>query len=354
MKTLHLDVSHLVKARHHSGLVRLTRRMMEAMAERQDVELSTVLWHPKKGRLVQPSGRVVDPVAGDVYLQFAPASPEERPGLLAYLEEAQLYKAAVFHDAIPLTHPEITWPKSVGRHPSYMKSLATFDRVFAVSKASSSVLTEYWKWLGCPVNAAVSTIQLGADFRAVGRQVELADKPLSDVLMVGIVEPRKNQELLLDVWEGLSLMDECPTLHLVGRVNPHFGTPILKRIKEFSRRSRRVVFHGQVNDDAMEALYQQCGLALFPSIAEGCGLPVLEALWLGLPVFCSPLSSHQETAAFGGVEVAKSWEPREWTSRLQELVTDAQARNRLAAEINHASLPLWSATVNQMIEQLPG
>ncbi len=71
--------------------------------------------------------------------------------------------AAIFYDAIPLKHPHITWPQSVARHPDYLKLLAGFDHVLAISAASRSELVSYWQWLGVNVTPPVTLLALGAD-----------------------------------------------------------------------------------------------------------------------------------------------------------------------------------------------
>ena len=66
----------------------------------------------------------------------------------AVLRSTPARTLAVFHDAIPLKHPQETWPKSVARHPSYMRLLGKFSRVLAVSASSRAELQAYWSWLG--------------------------------------------------------------------------------------------------------------------------------------------------------------------------------------------------------------
>src|SRR6185503_18499856 len=88
----------------------------------------------------------------------------ERPGLAAFLDARACRTAAIFHDAIPLRHPHITWPQSVARHPGYMKLLARFDRIWAVSQASANELTGFWHWQGIERPPPVEVLPLGADF----------------------------------------------------------------------------------------------------------------------------------------------------------------------------------------------
>ena len=85
------------------------------------------------------------------------------PGFRDFLAARPCRLAAMFHDAIPLRFPHITWPHSVQRHPSYMKMLSLFDGVFGVSQHSSLILEEYWEWLEYEYSPSVKSIQLGAD-----------------------------------------------------------------------------------------------------------------------------------------------------------------------------------------------
>lgn len=342
-----VDISHMLKAKHQSGLVRVTQRLMDALTECDGIEVIPVQWHARKACLLDERGKTVAVEAGMNYLLVPPVSPDERPGLSFFLAESGVKHLAVFHDAIPLKHPEITWPKSVARHPSYMKSLAEYDQVLAVSDASMKELREYWRESSISPRASLSRIQLGADFCEESHPVD-ACKSVEDVLMVGILEPRKNQELMLDVWEQLGQYCECPVLHLVGRVNPHFGKAIRKRARKMQKKQGKVVYHEGISDEAMRALYDRCSLAVFPSVAEGCGLPVLEALWMGLPVLCSPLPSHRESAVFGGVQVVDDWSVDSWIGAISSFVRDQETRKQLCAEINQGALPLWSDSAAQI------
>src|SRR4051812_36031940 len=203
------DVTKAGSAGHRSGLMRVSARLADGL---KDVA-KEVRWGDWDRKGVR---------ADDWFLTGELFSEEERPGLTAFLEQPPCRLAAIFHDAIPLKHPHITWPQSVARHPEYMKMLASFDRVFAVSEASRRELTAFWKWQGVAVRATVETLTLGADFTADSQRTDAAQSgsPLPpgatpSVLSVGIIEPRKNQEFLLEVCEALWNERLTFDLHLV-------------------------------------------------------------------------------------------------------------------------------------------
>ena len=91
---------------------------------------------------------------------FSPAVAARQPELFARCEGPRI---AVFFDAIPLTHPELTPPKTVARFPSYLQELLRFDGVAAISHTTADSLTGYWRWLGLRDCPPVTVVPLGVD-----------------------------------------------------------------------------------------------------------------------------------------------------------------------------------------------
>jgi glycosyltransferase involved in cell wall biosynthesis len=146
-------------------------------------------------------------------------------------------------------------------------------------------------------------LALGADFDAAARisSVPQNSTLAPQLLCVGILEPRKNQAFLLDVAEELWREGLRFELHVVGRANPHFGRPLVARIKSLRKEfPGQLHYHEAVNDSAVAQLYATARASVFPTIAEGCGLPLLESLWMGVPCVCSDLPVLRENADGGG------------------------------------------------------
>jgi len=167
--------------------------------------VTPVAWARRAFALADGPAKEVEFKPSDWLLTVELFSEAERPGLAEFLRQPPCRLAAMFHDAIPLRWPHITWPQSVQRHPEYMKLLASFDRVFAISEASRRDLTGFWRWQGVTPRARVDLIDLGADFDGSIRvqRDAIIPKERPVLLCVGIVEPRKNQAFLLDVAEAL-------------------------------------------------------------------------------------------------------------------------------------------------------
>jgi glycosyltransferase involved in cell wall biosynthesis len=111
---------------------------------------------------------------------------------------------------------------------------------------------------------------------------------------VSTVEPRKNLVTLLQAYAQLKLrlQDACPPLIIVGRKGWNCDD-ILSFMAELEG---SVLFPGHVSDAELCALYQMATCLVFPSLYEGFGLPVLEAMTAGCPVITSNTSSLPEVA----------------------------------------------------------
>jgi len=232
-----------------------------------------------------------------------------------------------------------------------MKLLASFERTWAISEATRRDFVEFWRWQGVTPKSVPEVIELGADFdggNRVQRDPVFPRGVVPALLCVGIVEPRKNQGFLLDVAEGLWGAGLDFEVHVVGRVNPHFGPPIVGRMRALQRREPRFRFHAAAGDRALAQLYATARAVVFPTIAEGCGLPLLEALWRGVPCVCSDLPVLRENADGGGCLVARVNDAADWSDKLRTVLTDQVEGARLQRESMARPLPRWSNTAQAL------
>jgi glycosyltransferase involved in cell wall biosynthesis len=324
---------------HPSGLARVSRR------------LRTELAGAARGVSWPWAAAVPDP--GDWILTAELFSEHERPGLTELLDRRPCRLAAVYHDAIPIKLPDITWPRSVERHPSYMKLLARFDRVWAVSEASRGELLAFWKWQGVQAPPPVEVLALGADMQGVARAVDAPTLAQAHrIVSVGILEPRKNQAVIVEACEALRREGLEMELHLVGRLNPHFGDPLANRIAELMDRWPGLRYHSKMEDAALVDLIRGARTTAFASIAEGCGLPLLESLWLGVPCACSDIAPLLENAAGGGCSVVRGNDLTGWKDCLRRMLRDDEFHDTLVAEALGRPLPTWKGAAGTLREAL--
>jgi glycosyltransferase involved in cell wall biosynthesis len=107
-------------------------------------------------------------------------------------------------------------------------------------------------------------------------------------LSVGSIEPRKNYARLIVAWD--SLMKDFPDfmLVIVGKRRQNFRPP------NMSQMPGSVKILENVNDDDLASLYSGAALCVFPSLYEGFGLPILEAMACGSPVIASNIPAYTE------------------------------------------------------------
>jgi glycosyltransferase involved in cell wall biosynthesis len=147
------------------------------------------------------------------------------------------------------------------------------------------------------------------------------------VLAVGTLEPRKNLPRLVEAYASLDeqLQREHP-LVVAGALG--WGTnDTLLALRSLGERCQML---GYVSDEALAELYRRCALFCYPSLGEGFGLPVLEAMAAGAAVLTSNVSSLPEV---GGEAVAYA-DPRSATDiaeQLRALLCDGTRRAQLAA-----------------------
>ena len=337
---IYFDATKAGTTGHRSGLMRVSARLAAGLG----AAAREIRW-PAWNRAVR---------ADDWFFTGELFSEEERPGFSDFLAARPCRLAAIFHDAIPLKHPHITWPQSVARHPGYLKLLARFDRVWAVSEASRAELVGFWRWQGVEQIPPVAVLALGADFATTPRVSSRPPRstPSPQLLCVGILEPRKNQSFLLDVSEELWREGLGFELHVVGRVNPHFGQPLVARINSLRRKFPGLRDHAAASDAAVGRLYAHARASVFPTIAEGCGLPLLESLWMGVPCVCSDLPVLRENADGGGCLPVPLNDHAAWCDALRRILTDDALHARLTREATTRHLPTWAEAAQTLRSSL--
>ncbi len=146
------------------------------------------------------------------------------------------------------------------------------------------------------------------------------------VLFVGTLEPRKNLPRLLEAFHGIA--GRFPTVDLVVCGKQGWGIePVLEAVQRLGL-AGRVHLTGYVAEADKPELYRQARVFVYPSLYEGFGIPVLEALASGVPVITSRVSSMPEVAG----EAAVLIDPEDTAAireALAHLLGDEDARERL-------------------------
>jgi glycosyltransferase involved in cell wall biosynthesis len=146
------------------------------------------------------------------------------------------------------------------------------------------------------------------------------------VLAVASLEPRKNFGRLLDAWTSLGVNTGAHQLVVVAAEGWRQGR--IRRRLERMTGDGSVVKIGHISDDVLAALYRRANAFVFPSLAEGFGLPVAEAMACGAPVVTSQISSMPEVAADSALLVDPE-DVDEIAAAIASLLGDQGLRRRL-------------------------
>ncbi len=252
------------------------------------------------------------------------------------------------HDLGPIKYPQYCLRYVAKQFPRYLMELvAGCDAIACVSECTLRDLRAEIERLGIPV-PRLFTIRLGADLpMAAGSPSDLisslTERPY--VLFVSTIERRKNHEVLYRAFHRLAEIhgrDRLPRMVFVG--SPGWGVnDLLNDIKLDPVTKGIIVQLHQVSDHDLCVLYQKALFCVFPSLYEGWGLPVAEALGFGTPVVCSDRGSLPEV---GGdlVEYLDPWDLPAWVHAIERLWLDGDYRRRLADRIaREYRMEDWSA-----------
>ncbi len=217
----------------------------------------------------------------------------DRPGpTIMALKRQGVRFIAFVHDLIPITHPEYAPPRSTRQHLRRLETFTTLaDGLIVNSVATAESLAPYLAHARRPI--PVLPAPLGIDPVPPDG---LYPRPAGPYfLCLGTIEPRKNHLLLLHLWRELaeSLGDAAPKLLLIGRRGWE-NENILDLLERCPALHGKVMEYAGLPDAAVAGLLQGARALLFPSFAEGYGLPLAEALALGVPAICADLPALRE------------------------------------------------------------
>jgi alpha-1,3-rhamnosyl/mannosyltransferase len=173
--------------------------------------------------------------------------------------------------------------------------------------------------------------------------------PESFVLSVGTLEPRKNLARLVEAYAGLP--DETRGAHPLVLAGPR-GWEIDDLLARLAAREGDVRVLGFVQDEDLAALYALCTVFAYPSLYEGFGLPVLEALAAGAPTVTSSVSSLPEVGGDAAIYVDPH-DVGEIRGALRELLGSPERRAQLAARgRERAAGYSWDRTAGATLDAL--
>ncbi|WP_448874295.1 glycosyltransferase family 4 protein [Desulfobulbus propionicus] len=278
----------------------------------------------------------------------------EQQAFIERLQQSRLKPLFFIHDLIPLTHPEYCRPGEAKRHRIRMHTMLTLGQgILANSATTLEQLAEYAHRQHLPLPPATVAPLAPADLAAADA-CPLLTTPYFVIL--GTIEPRKNHWMILQLWRQLieRMGDRAPRLVVIGQRGWECENVI--DLLERCTVLRGYVFEYSACDDTeLAAWLLHAQALLFPSFTEGYGMPLVEALTLGVPVIASDLPVFREIA--GTVpEYVDPLDGRGWAEAIVAYAQkDAPARQAQQQRMSRFSPPTWEthfAQVEYLLEQL--
>ncbi len=256
-------------------------------------------------------------------------------------------KATVVHDLVYLRHPEtvdkmilttqkkrLNWVKKESNLIFADSEATKNDLIDLVQIDSKKIIINYpGVYMLLPNKQQVNRTLLKFNLK----------KPF--ILTVGKLEPRKNLERLINAYDQIK--KPKPDLVIVGQSG--WGDINNETMKQFNNDIR---FLGFVNDNDLYSLYVPCLFFIYPSIWEGFGYPVVEAMKLGAPIATSNTSSLKEIAD-GAVLLFDPFKINEITHCINTLAQDEKIRKELSAKgFKRSKMFTWRNYYEKLIKTI--
>jgi glycosyltransferase involved in cell wall biosynthesis len=271
----------------------------------------------------------------------------------AWLSEAKIRSLFMLHDLIPILYPEYCRPGESRRHAARVATMVErASLIVANSEATRRSLESHLTGRSLPP-CEVVPLGISPGFTTTA-DVPPIQSAIPYFVVIGTIEPRKNLEFLLTLWRRLTHDGQSARalIVIVGRRGWE-----VENVSNLLDRSvglaPTVAEVRSLSDTSLVALLRGATAMVAPSFVEGYGLPVAEALALGVPVLASDIPAHREV----GGEYAEYIHPldgRGWAEALDDYAApNSKLRQAQLQKLKHYSAPTWTthmARIEKLIE----
>ena len=263
--------------------------------------------------------------------------------------------AAFVHDVLLLSNPEWLPP---GHADQFRRGVAAFlPRCNAIACGSDFTRAELLRQVDIAADASVGVCRLADRLEPVPGAIlprEIASIRGPYVLFVSTITPRKNHRLLVEAWIELweRYGERTPHLVFVGGGAPDAHLAVT--LERARAAGDRVIRLSDIDDGALDSLYRHAWLTAYPSLGEGYGLPVAEALGKGKVCLSSDRGGLREIAP-GLVDPIDPDDPQSVVDRVSRYLDnpkDVAAREaEIRSRFRSTAWPDTAAAVRMLLEK---
>lgn len=242
-------------------------------------------------------------------------------------------------------------------------SLRRADKIIGVSKFTADEISGYYKidpqkvtWIHNAVSDDFLQLAEGGryisddEMRAVREKYHLPDRY---ILYVGTLQPRKNLPLLIEAYKTIKESKISIKLVLAGGKGHNYDMDIERTVRRYNMESD-VILPGYIDEEDKAPLMKSAQIFCLPSLYEGFGIPILEAMSVGTPVVASDIPSQREVAG----EAALFFDPKdpsELAQRIEILLENKEKRNTLIDKgKERVKIFSWRVSAERMLDIFSG
>jgi glycosyltransferase involved in cell wall biosynthesis len=277
--------------------------------------------------------------------------PDHLHRILAYKRRHGSRFVMLVHDLVPIYARDTCDQPTAEVFEAFLRrAVCHADHLLAVSENTARDLRRYITSLGTSLGRPDPTVTVtrnGSSFdeflSPTQDRAARDDLPARFVLFVSTIEGRKNHRFIFDLWRRLEAAgDDPPHLVCVGRIGwraERFVTDLV----ESRYLDGKIILLQDISDTRLKTLYEQCLFTVYPSLYEGWGLPVGEALAAGKICVCSDRASLPEVVGDAGTCIPLD-DSAIWLDTLRTLITDEASRRRQESMVRARYRPVtWAA-----------
>jgi glycosyltransferase involved in cell wall biosynthesis len=277
----------------------------------------------------------------------------DHPGHLEWVTRSGVKPIYFIHDLIPITHPQFCRDGEAEKHKARMNTaLKAAHGVIGNSQDTLAILSKFAEGEGISIPKMTAAHLGTAEIPNVTNTSASIAKPYFVILST--IEGRKNHILLLDVWRQMvaSGMQDVPHLVVIGQRGWQCEH-VTERLDNDEQLKPYVTELSECTDEEIAQYLSGARALLFPSFAEGYGMPLMESLMVGTPAIVSDIAVFREIAS----DIPEFLDPvdREgWLGMIKRYYTEPSAeREQQMQRIAKLKLPSWLDHFNQIDCWLP-
>jgi glycosyltransferase involved in cell wall biosynthesis len=240
------------------------------------------------------------------------------------------------------------------KFPGYLEAASHADAIWSHSPSELRQFELYCSERRAILPSRREVVPLPGQLGDVPRPaVAPPDTAETRILSVCSIEPLNHHRALIEAFQKLRAQRPDLPLRLVLIGSEWPGTETLAEwVRETARRDGRIEWRRAVSQAELEGEFAHAAFSVYPSVAEGFGLPVLESLWMGKPCICHEAGAMAELAAEGGCIAVDVKDPIELSIAMERLCSDSGLVDALRRQAAAREIGTWSDYGTQIASRL--